>query len=133
MKDRTVLQAKRLGIVSCKRQDVLDGIAQRMTDDDISALVVVNTPGDLAGIISRSDLLRAYMESPESWRTLPVEAYMTRDVVTVAPTARLLDAAKLMLGKHIHRVVVVREGEAGNIPIAVISDSDLVCDMADVG
>ncbi|MCB0002315.1 MAG: CBS domain-containing protein [Anaerolineae bacterium] len=133
MKDRTVLQAKRLGIVSCQRQDALGGIAQRMADDDISALVVVNPADDLAGIISRSDLLRAYMENPEGWRALPVEAYMTRDVVTVAPTDRLLDAAKLMLGNHIHRVVVVRESDAGMIPIAVISDSDLVCDMADAG
>ena len=133
MKDRTVLQAKRLGIVSCQRQDALGGIAQRMADDDISALVVVNPADDLAGIISRSDLLRAYMENPEGWRALPVEAYMTRDVVTVAPTDRLLDAAKLMLGNHIDRVVVVRESDAGMIPIAVISDSDLVCDMADAG
>ncbi|MCO5243198.1 MAG: CBS domain-containing protein [Anaerolineae bacterium] len=133
MKDRTVLQAKRLGIVSCQRQDALGGIAQRMADDDISALVVVNPADDLAGIISRSDLLRAYMENPEGWRALPVEDFMTRDVVTVAPTDRLLDAAKLMLGNHIHRVVVVRESDAGMIPIAVISDSDLVCDMADAG
>lgn len=133
MKERTVLQAKRLGIVSCKRQDALGGIAQRMADDDISALVVVNPAGDLAGIISRSDLLRAYMENPEGWRTLPVEDFMTRDVVTVSPNDRLLDAARLMLGSHIHRVVVVRETETGMIPIAVISDSDLVCDMADVG
>ena len=133
MKDRTVLQAKRLGIVSCQRQDALGGIAQRMADDDISALVVVNPADDLAGIISRSDLLRAYMEDPEGWRALPVDDFMTRDVVTVAPTDRLLDAAKLMLGNHIHRVVVVRESDAGMIPIAVISDSDLVCDMADAG
>lgn len=133
MKERTVLQAKRLGIVSCTRQEALGDIAQRMADDDISALVVVNPAGDLAGIISRSDLLRAYMENPDRWRTLPVEDYMTSDVVTVLPNDRLLDAARLMLGKRIHRVVVVRETEAGKVPVAVISDSDLVCDMADVG
>ena len=131
MKNRTVLQAKRLGIVSCKRQEALGDIAQRMADDDISALVVVNAAGDLAGIISRSDLLRAYMENPDDWRTLPAETYMTQDVVTVAPTDRLLDAASLLLSNHIHRVVVVQEGEGGKHPIAVISDSDLVCDMAD--
>ncbi|MEZ4770326.1 MAG: CBS domain-containing protein [Caldilineales bacterium] len=133
MKNRTVLQAKRLGIVSCKRQDALGDIAQRMADDDISALVVVNAAGDLAGIISRSDLLRAYMENPEDWRTLPAEMYMTQEVVTVAPNDRLLDAANLLLSNHIHRVVVVQEGESGRVPIAVISDSDLVCDMADIG
>lgn len=133
MKERTVLQAKRLGIVSCSRQDALGDIAQRMADDDISALVVVNPTGDLAGIISRSDLLHAYMEAPDRWRTLLVEDFMTRDVVTVSPGDRLLDAARLMLGNRIHRVVVVQDGGAGKIPIAVISDSDLVCDLADAG
>lgn len=133
MKERTVLQAKRLGIVSCGRLDALGTIAQRMADDDISALVVVNTAGDLAGIISRSDLLRAYMEQPDRWRAASVEDFMTREVVTVAASDRLVDAASLMLGNHIHRVVVVRETDVGKIPIAVISDSDLVCDLADVG
>lgn len=133
MKERTVLQAKRLGIVSCQRQDALGGIAQRMADDDISALVVVNSTGELAGIISRSDLLRAYMENQDGWRALPVEDFMTSDVVTVSPNDQLLDAAKLMLGRHIHRVVVVQESDEGKLPIAVISDSDLVCDMADAG
>ena len=36
------------------------------------------------------------------------------------------------MNKHIHRVVVVREEEGGSRPIAVISDSDLVCDLADM-
>lgn len=133
MKERTVLQAKRLGIVSCGRKDALGDIAQRMADDDISALVVVSPAGHLAGIISRSDLLRAYLANPTRWRALPVEEVMTRDVVTVAPGDRLFDAAALMLDKHIHRVVVVQEDERGRLPIAVISDSDLVCDMAGIG
>lgn len=128
MKERTVLQAKRLGIVSCKRQDALGGIAQRMADDDISALVVVNPAGDLAGIISRSDLLRAYIEA-DDWGAAPVARFMTRDVVWVTPDALLADAAQLLLGRHIHRVVVVRQEEEGLRPIAVVSDSDLVCDM----
>ena len=62
MKTRTVLEAKRLGIVSCKGSDPLEKIAARIADDDISALVVTDDQGYLSGIISRSDLLRAYVE-----------------------------------------------------------------------
>jgi CBS domain-containing protein len=131
MENQTVLEAKRLGIVSCQRTALLGAIAQRMADDDISALVVVNEDGTLAGIISRSDMLRAYLENQGTWASLPVDAYMTRAVVVVKPSDRLLDAARLMLGQHIHRVVVVNETDRGLLPIAVISDSDLVCDMAD--
>ena len=131
MKNKTVLEAKRFGIVSCQGADLLPGIAKRMADDDISALVVVETDGQLAGIISRSDLLRAYLEAEDQWRVKTVADYMTSNVITILPSDLLLHAANLMLGQHIHRVVVVQETEQGKIPLAVISDSDLVCDMAD--
>lgn len=128
MRSRTVLEVKRLGIVSCHESDLLEQIAVRMADDDISALVVTDAKGYLAGIISRSDLLRAYIEA-DDWGAAPVARFMTRDVVWVTPDALLADAAQLLLGRHIHRVVVVRQEEEGLRPIAVVSDSDLVCDM----
>ncbi len=128
MKSRTVLEAKRLGIVSCQGADPLEIIARRMADDDISALVVTDAQGYLAGIISRSDLLRAYIEAHD-WRSEPVERFMTREVVWVTPDTLLSEAAEMLLGRHIHRVVVVRPEEDGLRPIAVVSDSDLVCDM----
>lgn len=131
MKSRTVLQAKRLGIVSCHGEDTLESIARRMADDDISALVVTDLTGYLEGIITRSDVLRAYAHS-EDWRSDTVGQYMTRSVITVTPETKLVEAADLLVHKHIHRVVVVREEEGGSRPIAVISDSDLVCDMADM-
>jgi CBS domain-containing protein len=130
MKTRTVLEAKRLGIVSCKGSDILRDIATRIADDDISALVVTDAQGYLSGIISRSDLLRAYVESND-WRVEPVERFMTRDVIWVTPDTLMSDAAQLLLGRHIHRVVVVRREEDGLRPVAVVSDSDLVIEMVD--
>ena len=127
---RTVAQAKRLGIVSCRGSDRLAQIATRMADDDISALVVVDHDGLLAGIISRVDLLRACVESRD-WRQEPVERYMTREVITVAPDSYLDEVLEILLTRQIHRVVVVREENGGQRPIAIISDSDLVCEMAD--
>lgn len=127
---RTVAQAKRLGIVSCRGSDRLAQIATRMADDDISALVVVDDDGFLVGIISRVDLLRACVESRD-WRQEPVERHMTREVLTVAPDSYLDEVLEILLTRQIHRVVVVREENGGQRPIAVISDSDLVCEMAD--
>ena len=65
MRTRTVLQAKRLGIVSCHGDDSLDVIVRRMADEDISALVVTDKEGYLDGIVTRSDILRAYSQSEE--------------------------------------------------------------------
>jgi CBS domain-containing protein len=130
MRERLVGQAKRLGIVSCYRNEPLRNIARRMADDDISALVVVESDGALAGIITRSDVLRAGLSTPD-WPNEPAERFMTDKVVAVAPDTSLSEVMALLLSRHIHRVVVVREDGSRQVPIAVISDSDLVCEMAD--
>lgn len=130
LKQRSVLQAKRLGTVDCRATDSLENIARCMADDDISGLVVTDADGYLIGIITRSDVLRAGLESPD-WRSEPAANYMTRDVVTVTPEARLEDVMHLLLGRHIHRVVVVAMEQDRPRPIAVISDSDLVIEMVD--
>ena len=129
MENRSVLDAKRLGIMSCSESDQLREIVVRMADDDISALVVVDDAGSLLGIITRSDLLKARAVSPD-WRQEPVANFMTRSVVTVSPQTRLSEVVEILLSKHIHRGVVVQEEEGRQRPIAVLSDSDLVCEMA---
>ena len=127
-KGRTVLEAKRYGIHSCQPSDNLLHAAQKILERDISALVVVDKNGSLAGIISRTDLLKACMED-EDWPAKSVKAYMSKDVVTVSPQTLLRDVAKLLLENHIHRVVVVRDENGLQIPIAVLSDGDFVYHM----
>lgn len=130
MKDTRVIEAKRLGVVTCRRTEPLKHVVRRMADEDISALVVVEADGSLAGIITRSDVVRAGLRS-ETWPDEPVEAYMTPRVITVPPDASLADVMQILLERHIHRVVVVRQEGDRQIPVAVVSDSDLVCEMAD--
>lgn len=127
-KNRTVLDAKRLEIYSCRPEATLREAAARMTDLQISALVVVDAGEDLHGIITRTDLVRAHL-AHDDWGGQPVSAHMTREVATVAPTTLLRDVAQVLLDRHIHRVVVV-ESEAGRRrPVAVVSASDLVYHM----
>lgn len=53
-----------------------------MRQHNISALVVVNETGDLVGVITRTDLVRACYQQPD-WMTQSVRDYMNADVVTV--------------------------------------------------
>ncbi len=128
MSETTVMQAKRYGIVSCTADAPLLVVAKRMAEEDVSALVVVDQGGCLAGIITRIDLLRADAESPE-WATRPVEMYMNREVVTVGLQTSLNQVAALLLDKRIHRVVVVREEGEKPRPVAVVSAADLIYHM----
>ena len=129
MSETTVVEAKRFGVITCTPQARLREAAQRMTGDDISALVVVDSAGCLAGIITRTDLLRAHAEH-EAWADQTVAEYMNPDVVTIGLHAALGEVEKLMLDLRIHRVVAVRpESDDKLRPMAVISAADLVYHM----
>jgi CBS domain-containing protein len=127
-KGRTVLEAKRYGIYSCRQDETLFGAAQTIVSKDISALVVVQDNDSLAGVITRTDLLGACLES-EDWMDKPVTDYMSTDVVTVDPHTLLKQVAELLLENKIHRVVVVREVNGRSRPIAVVSDGDFLYHM----
>jgi CBS domain-containing protein len=126
--DQTVLEAKRIGVFNCTVNCSLAQAGKIMVDEDISALVVVDEDGWLAGIVTRTDLLRAWVHAKD----LSVERlrdYMNPDVVTVLEDACLSDVAKILLEHQIHRVVIVRPEGEKNKPIAVVSAADLIYHM----
>ena len=125
---RTVLEAKRFGCHCCTSEAPLIDAVTKMVEHDISSLVVTDSAGYLAGIITRSDVLRGYLAN-DDWQRQPVGDYMTRDVVTVTPEDLLSTVANLLLDHHIHRVVVVRDENGKQKPLSVVSDTDLIYHM----
>ena len=126
--EQTVIEAKRFGVFSCTIKCPLSEAARRMVEEDISTLVVVDEDGFLAGVLTRTDLLRAWLEA-EIWQVKLVKEYMNSNVVTVPPHTRLSRVAELLLDKQIHRVVVTREEEGKQRPLSVVSAADLVYHM----
>jgi CBS domain-containing protein len=119
------MQAKRFGVYTCSPDSTLLAAANRMADEDVSALVVVDNDGYLAGIITRSDLIRA-TAGGIAWDATAVRDYMTGDVVTVGLHTTMGEVARMLSEKHIHRVVAVRpEGERVR-PVAVVSAADVL-------
>lgn len=121
----TVLDAKRYGVFACHEDTTLQEAAQRMVEEDVSALVVLDDEGFLEGILTHTDLVRAVV-TVHSWRTEPAGAFMTRGVVTATAGESLAVVARQLLDHDIHRVVVVREENERQRPIAVIASSDIV-------
>lgn len=121
----TVLDAKRYGVFSCQGDATLEEAARRMVAEDVSALVVLDDEGYLTGILTHTDLVRAAATLP-SWRAEPVSAFMSRHVVTATAEEGLAAVAAQLLEHCIHRVVVVREENGRQRPVAVIASSDIV-------
>jgi CBS domain-containing protein len=130
--ERTVGEVMHQGVLTCQRETPIQDVARTMSDNDVSALVVVNDAGDMVGLISRTDLVNArlYEQYWKHWRGLTAGHIMVTDVVWVKPTDSLQHASKLMMERRFHRVVVAEEQDNGVRPLGVLSITDLVRDIA---
>jgi CBS domain-containing protein len=106
--------------------------AHKMLENHVSGLPVVDTSGELVGIISESDFLRRFeigtQQKRRSWlqyfispehsaddfvheRGRKVEDVMTRDLITVSEDTPLDELVRLMERTDIKRLPVLRENK----------------------
>ena len=110
--------------------DAVAGVAELLAGYEITGLPVVDSADRLVGVISQTDLVRLRgSDLPwTGWHGLMVRDLMTKPAKTIAGSAPLDEAARRMTAEHVHRLVVVDNRRA---PIGVISESDIVREIAD--
>jgi CBS domain-containing protein len=80
------------------------------------------------GVISSIDVI-SYLKdrSPAEIDSSVAEDVMTPSTIHIEPTKTLKDAADIMVKKRIHRLVVLHPHKvAGNVPVGVLSATDLI-------
>src|SRR5512140_2471687 len=101
-----------------------------MRKDHIRRLPVVNRKGELVGIVTEADLLKASPSEATSLSIyeityllskLTIDRIMTRDVITVTEDAPLEDAARIMADHAIGALPVMR----GKSVIGIITETNL--------
>ena len=101
---------------------------------EISGAPVVDSAGNLVGIISEYKLLCVVIE--EVTAQTPVGELMTRDVITVEEDTSLCDVAQVLLSLRIRRLPVLKDGKlVGQISrrdvlycvVSEMSNDDLLC------
>jgi CBS domain-containing protein len=117
------------GVISCPAETPVGEAIQTMNEHRLHAIVVVDSPGHLAGIVSQTDLMRAWQDGSTYEKVMrgPVSEIMTRSVVSCMPDMELERAIKLLNSHHIHRLVVVEERNDGRFwPVGILSMTDIV-------
>ncbi len=105
--------------------DPLEVAARRMIDAGIHSLAVTGRSGELLGIVTATDLVRALAGGaavPERIEDVPVDDLMTRDVVTVGPDATVADAAAALAEAGVRHLPVV---DADGTLVGIVSERDL--------
>jgi CBS domain-containing protein len=100
--------------------DVVGPLRDVMMKNDIHSVPIVDDHGALVGIITSSDLVEEW--APE----MGVQTVMSRHVETVSRHCSVVDAARTMVSKHIHHLVVTERDTI----VGVISSFDLLKHLA---
>jgi predicted transcriptional regulator len=130
-----------------------DQLARFLIEREISGAPVVDSQGQLIGVVSMTDIGRNMAEPPDlgpgnsdfyrddvadlsledlGQRYVDERAVTVRDVMTpvihqVPVNASVADAARVMVQQHIHRLVVTQ----GKDPVGIITSMDLLKLLAD--
>ena len=106
----TVASVMRTDVAHVGPDATLDAVAGTMRRRDVGCALVVDAEGELIGILTARDVLRA---SAAAVRTsdAPARAWMTAAPVWVPPHTALEVAAEIMREHRIHHLPVVADGE----------------------
>ena len=134
-------------VITIRPDESVARAARLMTENDVSALPVVNGAGRLVGIISEADLLRRdeintaaqrpwWVETITPATTLAAEFtkthgkrvgdFMSENVITVGVDASLAKIAAILERNRIKRVPVVRDNEL----VGIVSRGNLIQALA---
>ncbi len=108
-------------VVSVDASDSVYNAADVIIKNNVGC-VVITEYGDLAGILTKGDILRNSLLKLLDPKKTKVGSIMTKSPVTIEASASLEDAAKLMTEKNVTKLPVLDEGTL----VGVISASDII-------
>lgn len=128
MVEKLVRDVMHLGVITCRTDTSLKEAARILTEHEINALIVVDRAGDACGVLSQTDLVKVY---DRGWETMTVEEVMTPQVMSISADVPVSTAVRMMVENRIHRLLIMEGGSHPRRPMAILSMSDIVREMAE--
>ncbi|HKP91372.1 MAG TPA: CBS domain-containing protein [Thermoleophilaceae bacterium] len=100
--------------------DSVEDAAQRMRDEDVGALLVVDDE-ELKGIVTDRDIVVKAVAEGDKPGKAKIEDVCTADTTTIEADASIDDAIKAMREADVRRLPVVEDGK----PVGIVSLGDL--------
>jgi signal-transduction protein with cAMP-binding, CBS, and nucleotidyltransferase domain len=97
--------------------------AIKMSDRNVSSLVVLDNNGRAIGIITERDLVRRVCTKDVSSSSMSVENVISSPVKAVSPETPVDDVADVMVSNKVRHVLIVDKNQK---PVGVISATDIV-------
>ena len=124
-------------VTTVSRTETVDVVYERMLDQQVRHMPVVDDQDELAGIISHRDIAallgrysqESFATQAHTLATVTAEACMSRGLATVEPDSDLKDAAELMLE---HKLGCLPVCEGAHI-VGILTEADFVWHVAQGG
>jgi CBS domain-containing protein len=111
MRVQDILHAKNDDrIISAHSNEPIPAALQRLHENGIGVLVVLNEDGQVAGILSERDIVRGLAQQGARALDRRVEDLMSRPIHTCKPTDEIRDVMARMTNFRIRHLPVVDEG-----------------------
>ncbi|MGC8570018.1 CBS domain-containing protein [Caldivirga sp.] len=112
------VMTKELAVV--KHDEPLTSVAKVIADRKIRALPVVNNNGELMGLITSSDIAKAFSDGAF---TALVKDYMRHEVPIISWDRDIYDAMRLMMSYNIGRLIVINQEQK---PVGIVTRTDIL-------
>jgi CBS domain-containing protein len=122
MNVKMILKEKGRQVHTVKPSALLGDVAEFLTKARIGAVVVVSEAGEVIGILSERDIVRAVAEDRQGAPGHAVQDYMTTDVTTCGPNDSIDELMSRMTDRRIRHLPVLESGKL----IGLVSIGDLV-------
>ncbi len=101
-------------VITVSESTPLKEVTRMFSEKKITGAPVVNDKGELAGVISETDIIRK-TTSIGAWSPSTAGQIMTKPAVIVAPDETLQRVCEMMYNRRIHRVVVAEGAQIRGI------------------
>jgi CBS domain-containing protein len=118
----SILRQKGRAVTTASPNATLLEVANKLAAKRIGAIVVIGVGGEVAGIISERDIIRALATSGAECLTRPVAETMTKQVVTCQETDTLNELMAMMTERRFRHLPVVTDGAL----VGIVSIGDVV-------
>ena len=119
------IMTKELAVVNYN--EPLLTVAKVIAERKIRALPVVNDNGELVGLITSSDVAKAFSDG--AFKAL-VKDYMRHEVPIISWDRDIYDAMRLMMSYNIGRLIVVNQEQK---PVGIVTRTDILRYLAPLG
>ncbi len=117
-----ILGQKSHSIITAKAEDTLKGVCDLLSQHRIGAVVVTDGEGDISGILSERDIVKAVARDGVAALERSTADYMTRAVTTCTPADTIADVMAWMTEGRFRHLPVVDGGRL----VGVVSIGDVV-------